>query len=173
MLKRETWHQSASELDAICKRFRDAHWGVHGQGWPRHSKDEQVMIETSVEGIKILRSLALAVRTEQDFGLIPADENVVGAFKNQDAVPSDAVEAKKRGGYQQLLDENQYSSLQLRDGLNVIAHMDPTRSDYHVGPNESAHDLLLFGMNRGKQWFAVVSIFEVIRVIHSLPDVNL
>jgi hypothetical protein len=63
-----------------------------------------------------------------------------------------------------------YSPLDLRQALNKIAHADPQRADYYVGPRDNAHDLLLYGANRGEVWFAAISILMLVKAIHALPD---
>jgi hypothetical protein len=169
MWKRSTWHECADELESVCERFRLAFWGKRSQGWPRHPGDIAEMEETSKQGVQLLRALALAVRSEQDFDLAPTVPVVVGALKKEDGKPSDVYEAKKAGGYEGLLKGNGYIPLNLRQSLNKIAHTDPRTADFYVGP-WMAHDLLLFGENRGKNWFAAISIIELVRAIRSLPD---
>jgi hypothetical protein len=158
----------------VCQRFRDAYWGRrHGRGWPRHPDDVAAMLETSKTGVQLLRSLALAVRSEQDFDLVPHTEAVVGALKCDGATSSHAPEAKQRGGYESLLRLDGYTPLNLRAALNKIAHADPRTADYYVGAMDVAHDLLLFGSDRGRDWFAAVSLLQLVKAIRSLPDVAL
>lgn len=170
MWKRATWHECADELDDVCERFRHAYWG--SRGWPRHPDDVAEMSECSTEGVKLLRALALAVRSEQDFDLAPNPMTVVGALKKENALPADAIEVKRRGGYESMLRVNDYGPLTLREALNKIAHADPETADYYIRgyPHTINHDLLLFGEDRGRKWFAVVSIVELIKAIRSLPD---
>jgi hypothetical protein len=172
MWKRVTWHECADELDEICHRFRRAYWGKRSKSWPRDPDDELEMRECSTEGVKLLRALALAVRSEQDFDLAPTPMTVVGALKEQDALPDDVIEVKQRCGYENMLGMNGYVPLTLRPALNKIVHADPETADYYIGPGDKNHDLLLFGLNRGKRWFAVVSILELVKAIRSLPDTN-
>ncbi len=128
------------------------------------------MVETSKDGIQLLRALALAVRSEQDFDLVPDAVAVVGALKGEGATPSDASEVKRRRGFTEMLKISGYVPLNLRQALNKIAHADPQSADYYVGPSDMAHDLLLYGVNRGQTWFAVVSLLELVKAIRSLPD---
>lgn len=172
MWKRMTWHECADELDVICQRFRHAYWGKRSKSWPRHPDDEAEMRECSIEGVKLLRALALAVRSEQDFDLAPNPMTIVGALKKENALPADAVEVKQRCGYESMLCVNDYVPLKLRQALNKIAHADPETADYYIGPGDRNHDLLLFGEDRRQKWFAVVSILELVRAIRSLPDTN-
>jgi hypothetical protein len=131
------------------------------------------MVEASMEAVQILRSLALAVRSEQDYDLVPQAMACVGALKESGATPDDAAQAKRCRGYRELLGVHGYVPLGLRQALCKIAHADPRRADYYVGPRDQAHDLLLFGTNRGQTWFAAISLMEFIGAIRALPDVTI
>lgn len=63
-----------------------------------------------------------------------------------------------------------YTPLHLREALNKIVHADPRTAGYYVAPLDRAHDLLLYGDNRGNTWFAAVSVLELIKAIRALPD---
>jgi len=175
MWQRATWHECADELDQICRDFRAAYWGrrTGGKGWPRHPDDEAEMRQNSKEGIQLLRALATAVRSEQDFNLIPPARAVVGALKRAGATPADAPEVKRGGGYASVLERPAYKPLHLREALNKIVHADPRTAGYYVAPLDSAHDLLLYGENRGDAWFAAVSLLELINAIRVLPDAQI
>src|SRR5437870_4976369 len=95
MWKRATWHECADELADVCQRFRRAYWGRRSKSWPRHPADEAEMKECSTEGVKLLRALAIAVRSEQDFDLAPNSMNVVGALEKNSALPADAIKFKQ------------------------------------------------------------------------------
>jgi hypothetical protein len=171
MLKRDTWHKCANDLDKVCQEFRDAYWrSRRGSSRHLHLDDNAIMVETSKRGVQILRALALAVRSEQDFDLVPNTAALVGILKSQDAVPSDAEFIKYEGGYKHILNNNDYAPLYLRQALNKIAHANPQSADYYVGPGNDTHELLLFGANQGKNWFAVVSLVDLIKAIRALPD---
>src|SRR5437870_11765482 len=152
MWKRATWHECADELDDLCRNFRRAYWGKRSKSWPRHPDDEAEMNECSVEAVKLLRALALAVRSEQDFGLASNPVTIVGALKNNNVSAADALEV--RFGYKCMLGVHGYTPLTLRQALNKIAHADPKTADYSVGPSDIKHELLLFGTERGTKWFA-------------------
>jgi hypothetical protein len=180
MWKRETWHECADELGEVCLNFRQAYWGRRSKSWPRHPGDEAEMRECSIEGVKLLRALALAVRSEQDFDLASNPINVVGALRKENALPADADEVKQGRGYQSMLGKDDYVPLTLRQALNKIAHADPKAADYYIGPRAGRlagshrnHDLLLFGEDSGQKWFAAVSLLELIKAIRSLPDANI
>jgi hypothetical protein len=131
------------------------------------------MLETSKEGVQLLRALALAVRSEQDFNLVPPAQSVVGALKQEHATPADATQAKQGGGYTSVLGLPGYTPLNLREALNKIAHADPRSADYYVAALNCAHDLLLYGSNRGRDWFAAVSLLQLLKAIRALPDAAL
>ncbi len=171
MWKRATWHECAGELEQVSRAFCDAYWGRrHGGGWPRHPEDEAAIVRTSIQGVQLLRSLALAVRSEQDFGMIPPAVAVVGALKTENVTSADATEAKHKCGHAQLLTVEGYVPLNLRQALNKIAHADPQRADYYVGPLDRVHDLLLYGADRQRAWFAAVSIPKLVNAVRALPD---
>jgi len=131
------------------------------------------MEATSKQGVQLLRALALAVRSEQDFKLVPTAAPVVGALKSEGAMPSDGYEVKQRGGYAGMLEVNGYAPLNLRQALNKIAHADPQTADYYVRVMDQAHDLLLYGEDRRKKWFAAISLLELVKAIRALPDASL
>jgi hypothetical protein len=175
MWKRATWHECADELNQICQRFRVAYWGkaTGATGWPRDPRDETQMRESSRDGVQLLRALALAVRSEQDFEILPVGSDLVGAIKRDNAKPTDARDVKVAGGFSAMIGTVGYAPLGLRDSLNKIAHADPRSADYYVAPDERAHDLLLYGEHRGRSWFAALSLLEFITVIRRLPDANI
>jgi hypothetical protein len=173
MWERATWHECADELDSVCQCFRHAYWGKHSRGWPRHPADIAEMEDTSRKGVQLLRSLALAVRSEQDFNLAPHCASVVGIIKNENVNPRDTYDAKQHGGFSGMLKIDGYAPLNLRQALNKIAHADPQTADYYVQTMDMTHDLLLFGENHGKKWFAVISILELIKAIRALPDATM
>jgi hypothetical protein len=88
------------------------------------------MKASSIQGVQLLRALALAIRSEQDFGVIPHATDVVGAFKKENASPADSIALKQSGGYEKMLQRGGYDPLPLRAGLNKIAHADPNTADY-------------------------------------------
>ena len=173
MWTRATWYECSSELSEVCTRFRNAYWGTRHQSWPRHPDDERDMRSASADGVQLLRALALAVRSEQDFNLVPLSKEVVGAFKRRDASPNDAVNVKQNSGYQRILQAPGFGPMHLRQALNKIAHADPRTVDFYVGPMHSSHDLLLYGDDHGDRWFAAISLLRLIEAIRSLPDASI
>jgi len=49
----------------------------------------------------------------------------------------------------------------------------PTKSDYYVGPVNTAHDIIVSGEQNGSLWIAVLSILKLVEVIRLLPDANI
>lgn len=128
------------------------------------------MQHCSTEGVKLLRSLALAVRSEQDFQLTKNPQTVVGAYKSKDISRSEATDVKRSHGYEGILREPGFTPMTLRQALNKIAHADPASADFYVAPSHASHDLLLYGEERGQQWFAAVSLLQLIAAVRALPD---
>ena len=161
-------------LDQVSQRFRRAFlYGRTNGVPPRHPDDEKEMEEASTRGVQILRALSLAVRSEQDFGLVPTSFDIVGAFKRKNAELKDANEVKHRFGHRNVLKLDGYGPLKLRQALNKIAHADPESAGFFVGPSDRTHELLLFGDERGNHWFAAISIPCIVDAIRSLPDTKI
>jgi hypothetical protein len=165
---RATWHECADELDEQSQRFRDAYRG--------RPEDTATMEEASRRGLQILRALALAERSEQDFGIAPWRGRVVGAFKPRNAEPVDGMLVKRslESGFRAALVLGGWEPLHLREALNAVVHADPRLSDFCVGPAirgpDRVHELLLFGERGTDHWFAAVSLPELSRAVRELPD---
>jgi hypothetical protein len=166
MWQRRSFHECAEELHVVCCDFRGAYLN---KGSHLRARDD-VMRETSVRGVEILRILALAVRSEQDFGYLDRAVHTVGAvLKEADAVQvMNAVGGLYRPPYSALAG---YEPLGLRDALNKFAHADPGRAGFHV--SDQTHDLILTGRLGHKDWIAVVSLLDVVSAIRRLPDTRL
>lgn len=67
-----------------------AYRGGRAKGGPPGPDDEAEMREASIEGVKALQALAAAVRSEQDFCLVPRGGEPVGALKKENATPAAA-----------------------------------------------------------------------------------
>jgi hypothetical protein len=172
MWARRTWHECADELATVSRRFRDAYVGrlEAGQAPTRGSRLENDMQSASVQGVEVLRALALAVRSEQDSTGLGRQDIAVGVLKARGATTTDALEVKSLGGYGGVIDAANFRPLKLRQALNKIAHADPHGSDYYVSPSGQDHDLILSGEYQGADWLAVISVVELINAIRSLPD---
>lgn len=169
MWKRRTFHECAASLRETCSRFRAAYLGHEPMDEVAKAR---IMTETSVQGIEVLRALALAVRSEQDYGLLQGVAPTVGALK-KDATPGDLQAFLAfdlyRPPYSALTG---FEPLPLREGLNKIAHADPTAgSAFHVA--DDVHDIVITGTLGQRRWLAVISLLDVVTAIGSLPDVQL
>lgn len=165
---RRTFHDYATELESISDQFRSAY--LRTNELSEEQRQDQLK-SCSQRGVEALRALALAIRSEQDWGLVPATAHTVGALKN-DATDEDidtmlsSYEAPycKIAGYQPLT---------VREGLNKIAHADLTRAGFFA--DNYHHDLLLSGLNvqRTAKWVAVLSLIDLCSVVKALPDRSL
>jgi hypothetical protein len=163
MWQRRTFHECASELRQISDQFRAAY--VNTRGWDGATRDHMLQ-DTSTRGVEILRILALSVRSDQDYGLTDGHSDTVGAVRaDVVAVEASSVIQTYRPPYSALPG---FNPLRLRQALNKIAHANPSRCGFFA--DESIHDLILTGADRGSSWLAVVSISELCSVIESLPD---
>ena len=155
MWKRRTFHDCAHELLQISDRFRlaaNGEFGINSTG---------VMTETSVRGVEILRILSLSVRSEQDYGLTDGRKLDVGILVSD----PDAIEITEAIRDRRVTVPNK--PLTLRDGLNKIAHADPTRSTYRLDPTD--HVLVLIS-DRGERWIVELSIPKLCSAILQLKD---
>lgn len=153
MWARRTYHEIADELSVVSDDFRLAD----------QRGDQQAMVRLSVQGVELLRSLALALRSEQDYGGGARSSEPVGDLLEGVANPAffvltlrsiPAAEAPR--------------SLSLREALNKIAHADPSLTSYKLGVGR--HDLILSGVLRGSSWVAVVRIPRIVEILRSYPD---
>jgi len=159
MWKRRTFHECAVELEGISNGFRSAYSGTD-------ANRAQDLERYSVQGVEILRILASAIRSEQDYGILGRVSTYVGSVrkKTDEAEINDMLQNYKPP---YMLLEN-YEPLSLREGLNKIMHTNGMRSGFYA--DRSNHDLILSGTDRGASWVAVVSLVDLCRVIKSLPD---
>jgi hypothetical protein len=156
MWQRRTFHECVRELEQRSEQFRAA----HAKG------DHSEMQTASMDGVELLRILALAVRSEQDHGLTDQQRDRVGALVvnpgDLDSLLANYVPPYHAG------DRPRWRPLDLRGAFNKIAHADPSRAEYRA--SASVHELLLSGDDRGVPWFAVVSVPDMCTAIRSLPD---
>jgi hypothetical protein len=163
--QRRTYHECASELRTISEDFRSAH--TNRFGWDS-SRRNQILRETSTRGVEILRTLALAVRNDQDFGMTATDPTPVGAVKSSVTnAEASALILRYRPPYNSL---DGFGALTLREALNKIAHADPAGSGFFA--ENDTHDLILTGRQYGRPWAAVISLIDLCDVIESLPDAS-
>lgn len=165
MWQRRTLHECADELLQISERFR-FHWKSHYRYDKSLPARNPILIEASTQGVEILRTLSLAIRSEQDYGLIPRDRTIVGTVR--ESVTRDDWEqlvSSYRPPYCELSD---FKPLRLREALNKIAHANPSRASFFADKND--HDLILAGERGMGTWYAVISIIDLCKCIKSLPD---
>jgi hypothetical protein len=163
MWQRRTFHECASELIQISEEFRAAHMKQAGCDGTRR---DDVMLEASRRGVEVLRVLALAIRSDQDYGRTARPSTQVGALKLH-ATPTEIADSIRsyRPPYRSL---RGYQSLDLRGALNKVAHLDPSRSSYFA--DARCHDLILAGDRGVDAWIAVISLLDLCSVIQALPD---
>jgi hypothetical protein len=160
MWQRRTFHEIAEELNSISERFRDAEAGRLSL----HAADNrEVMIETSQRGIELLRTLALAVRSEQDYGRGLRDDEIVGE-QLRDTDEAVRLVRELRG----IPESYGACGMTLRDALNKIAHANPALASYNV--DGARHDLILSGTLGAANWVAGISLPKVIGVLRKYPD---
>jgi hypothetical protein len=162
MWKRDTFHNCAIELRDISHRFRRAFASATSEERRQGNSD---LISYSREGVALLRSIALAVRSEQDYRLLPENKLVIGALLQPAQRPFDEFES----GYQPPFEEQDGSRpLTLRAGLNKIAHPDPRRVGYRA--TNDIHEIIIGGRQRNEDWIAIISLPHLCQVVMDLPD---
>jgi hypothetical protein len=167
MWKRKTFHECANELASVSERFRLAHTNT----LPSHLKKHRssILEECSKDGVDILKILALSIRSEQDYDILPKQKSMVGAFK--EPVTDGCIYVCKsyfRGQYEKYCKTKNFLPLNLRTALNKIAHVNPDESSFYA--TEHAHGLILVGSNRDKKWVALIDLLALITVVKELPD---
>ena len=163
---RRTYHECAQELSATSNEFRLAYKSSENV-LPRHER-EDIVRQASMQGVELLRILALSVRSDQDYGLTAINRTTVGAVKSG-VNELDVVETGRnyQPPYSDLKD---FEPLGLRQALNKIAYLNPSRSAFFA--DESHHDLIVSGseQKQGQMWIAIISIIDLCCVIEQLPD---
>lgn len=163
MWLRRTLRECVGELEQLSNRFVRAY--LNNERLSQAERDQELR-STSINGVEILRILALAIRSDQDAGLLNRTDDVIGAIKNNLSQEDiDNFPRSYRPPYDQLTG---FSSLNLRDGLNKIAHTNGRVSRTAVDDNN--HDLILSENYRNQRWLAIISIPALCRAIRSLPD---
>jgi hypothetical protein len=159
--ERKTFHECAAELEGVSETFRQVFLSppsTHGRAIE--------LKRSSILGVELLRMLALAVRSEQDSGLVPYESLSVGVIKTP--ITSSEVIAFKQSYRPPYGHRSGFLGLSLREGLNKIAHTDVNKTAFAVDVRN--HDLLLSGEKGGKMWMAILSVPALCRSVRSLPD---
>lgn len=162
MWARDTFHNCAEELRQLSDCFRRA----FATATPLERKrGNQNLLRYSNEGVVLLRSIALAVRSDQDYRLIPETKQIIGALlqpahcRFEDYEASYCPPFRIQDGFRQLI---------LREGLNKVAHLNPNKTGYRV--SDRIHEIIIGGNQHGEDWIAVISILHLCDVIVGLPD---
>jgi len=163
MWKRRTFHECAEELEILSQDFRDAYTS---KSRIDQQSREKILQESSEKGIEILRMLALSIRSEQDFGILPSIRTTVGALNR--STNTSEVSATLNNYRPPYNDKAGFEPLPLREALNKIAHADPYKAGFFA--DEVIHELILSGSHGSHTWIAIVSIADLCRAIKSLPD---
>jgi hypothetical protein len=166
MLRRRTFHECATELEEISSDFRNAYLN---EASIIPDRRQEIMVSASKRGIEVLRILALAIRTDQDWSLLAPDPNQVGAIRND--IPELEVQNIISDYNYPFRELQGFQPLNLRGAMNKIAHMHPTLGSFFVS-NEH-HDLMLSGSIHNNFWVAVISLLDLCQLIKQLPDSEL
>lgn len=162
MWQRQTFYECADELEALSREFRRADSGE----FPASAAEQhEVMLQTSERALEVLRSLSLAIRSEEDYGMTMTGGRV-GLKKRMvsERAATQFIE-EYRPPYTAHQDA---SALSLRQALNKIAHAHPTNTDYRAGA--SFHELLVCDSNGTEHSVTVISILDLCSAIKHLPD---
>ena len=166
MFTRDTFHSCAQKLSTESAQFRTAYEENEAGDATAMTR----MQNSSLEGYSTLRAIALSVRPEADYGLIPDDRQVVGKLiKNAD--PSD-VAALISNPDSAPIDQSRFEPLTLRDSLNKIAHANPGSGKSGFSLTEDDHRIILSGEWNGSFWVSIASLYLIIEVLNNLPDGN-
>lgn len=159
MYSRRTFHECAHELETVCRSFAEA---------LGRNADAVELAAISRPGIEVLQILTLSVRNEQDALLTTRPTEPVGAYKTgRDVETATELRRTYSPPFSRLPG---FDLLNLRQGLNKVAHADPTDTAFFV--DSKNHDLILSGHERGVPWVAVVSLERIANVVKALPDTN-
>ena len=121
------------------------------------------MNESSIKGIELLRALALAIRSEQDYGHGSRGNEIIGVeLADTDQVSHFVHDVR---GIPESFNPR---GMSLRDSLNKIVYANPACSSFDV--EGERHDLILSGTLRASNWVAVISLPKVVNVLRTHPD---
>ncbi len=162
MWKRDTFHNCATELRDISYGFRRALASATDTERRHGNRD---LLHYSREGVALLRSIALAVRSEQDYRLLPESRLVIGAVLQPARCSFEDFEASYRPPFGT---RDGLRPLSLRAGLNKIAHPDPRKAGYRA--SAEIHEIIIGGSQRSEEWIAVISLPQLCQVVMDLPD---
>lgn len=165
MWQRDTYHDCASELEQASDRFREAivcRQAVDSQ------ENTRELVSSSKDGADLLKILALSVRPEQDFGLLPHSNRQVGTLVSN--ANSNEIQSALTGSTTPPVVVPRAEPLGLREALNKIAHMDPRPGKSSFAADHLRHEVVLTGEKGGRNWIAILDIPRLCEAIKALPD---
>jgi hypothetical protein len=168
MWQRRTYHDCASELEQASDRFREA---IVRRQAVDSQENMRELESSSKDGTDLLKIIALSVRPEQDFGLLPSSNTDVGTLvRNAD---SNEIQSALTGSKIPPVIVPGSKPLGLREALNKIAHMDPRPGKSSFSADRLRHEVVLTGEKSGHKWIAILDIPKLCKAIKSLPDRNI
>ena len=165
MWQRSTYHDCASELEQASDRFREAI--VRRQAGDSEENTRE-LTRSSKDGADLLKILALSVRPEQDFGLLPHANWQVGTLVSN--ADSSEIQSVLTGSTIPPVIVPRATPLDLREALNKIAHMDPRPGKSSFAADRLRHEMVLTGEKSGRHWIAILDILALCEAIKTLPD---
>jgi hypothetical protein len=164
MYRRESFHQCAEELENLSFEFKTFSLEGVEQG-----KCPPELEEISSRAFELLRSMAAAIRSEADAGLIKIpDHTVVGALVED--CDRSCIAALFQSYQSPCSDLAGAAILTLRESCNKIMHF--TNASYRICGRH--HELLLLGERKRKRttlhWLAVLSVSGFCREVRRTPD---
>jgi hypothetical protein len=162
--ERRTFHECVAELKQTSDIFRLAYLS------PDSTRGRAIELKrSSIEGVELLRILALAVRSEQDAGLLPKSSSIVGAMMSP--ITKEEIQTLLLAYQPPISALSGFSPLPLREALNKIAHTNVRSTNFAV--DRSNHDLLLSGKYKGVPWLAILSVPAICEAISTFPDASI
>jgi len=168
MWQRRTYHDCASELEQASDRFREA---IVRRQTVDSQENTLELVSSSKDGADLLKILALSVRPEQDFGLLPNSNTEVGTLVSN--ANSNETHSALTGSTTPPVIVPGAKPLGLREALNKIAHMDPRPGKSSFAADHLRHEIVLTGEKSGHNWIAILDIPRLCEAIKALPDRNI
>lgn len=171
MWERRSLHQCAEELEVVSLEFR-ALWKQHFRHFQHDQshflRDYPAFGRLSVQGVELLKILAVTIRSEQDYGLIPDTKTTVGAWVKDFPNDISAWDQVIQNYAPPYCDLPNSEPLPIREALNKVVHGNPARSHFYA--DSEHHDLVLTGMLRSRGWLVAISLPAIISYIRRLSD---
>jgi hypothetical protein len=171
MWERRSLHQCADELEVVSSEFR-ALWQRHFRYFQHDQsqffRDYPAFRRLSVQGVELLKILAVTIRSEQDYGLIPGAKTTVGAWVKDFSNDISAWHRVIQTYAPPYCDLPDSEPLPIREALNKVVHGNPARSYFYADAEN--HDLILTGTLRSRGWLVAISLPAIADDIRRLPD---